>query len=415
MKADYKENIIELDQIRNQNRKLRRDITISEKKSHDLSMELESLQAQYDKLAKNNFENEYLQLLSENKKLKIENSKLNKINDDKELLIEALSQEVQSIKIDIKEGEELAISDAEKKKLEPQIPEAKAIEDVSIDLSIDTSQDLTEIIEEDSALSLDEDLILDAPQEDLTLEEVDLKEIVQEEEIIAKTEVRTPELRTLVLDDDDDLLDDDLCLNEDLESEASDSQEDLLELSNEPIWQVKGVDALTETYTLLEMKEFREHGQIREATFIKKIGEWWKRYTDHYELLIPITPMKLGDITKIYLKKESLRIPMNELIQTYIGDVFSHGEILNLSMGGCQIKMNKSLEHLFTNGRELRIDFNEGSLLSGIKIKGIIRRVEPEGQQFICGIQFIELDGDNKIKVEELISSNSTHLNLTAA
>jgi hypothetical protein len=77
--------------------------------------------------------------------------------------------------------------------------------------------------------------------------------------------------------------------------------------------------------------------------------------------------------------------------------------------------MNKSLEHLFTNGRELRIDFNEGSLLSGIKIKGIIRRVEPEGQQFICGIQFIELEGKEQKAVEELIASNSSHLNLTAA
>jgi hypothetical protein len=341
IKVDYKENIKELDEFRTENRILNKKIKTSEMKAHELVIQVESLQNKYDKIPKNNFEHEYLQLLSENKKIKIENSKLKSNINENEGLVKKLMLETQKAKEEtlVKESQAkdsqaqvLALEKAKQEEIkEREIKEKEITESTKEELIIDSSLELDKTTEDALMVSLDDDLLLDISEEDVKLEELGLEELEIEENI--EESIRTPELRTLDLEDDD-LLGDDICLNEDLEDEANDSQEGLLELSNEPIWQVKGIDVLSETYTLLEMKEFREQGKIKEATFIKKIGEWWKRYTDHYELLIPVTPMKLGNITKIYLKKESLRVSMNELIQTYIGDVFSHGEILNISMGG---------------------------------------------------------------------------------
>lgn len=435
LKADYKENIIELDNLRAENRQLVKQLKDSNLENHNLALKLDALQAKFDLVPKNSFEQEYLQLLSQNKKEKIKSNKIASELKETEAKLEQsmqkatkLEAEIFDLNLILKETRNSIIETRPQAQVQVQVEEVqKPVEQETVELQeelapLSLSEGSLESVDEDlPELSLGDDLIeeaelsLEEPQT-LIIEDIPEQEILQEkqqEDIQVTLTQKLPELRTLELDEEE--LDDELCLNEELEEEASESQEDLFELSNEPIWQIKGVEGLDDKYTLLQVREFREEGKIKEATFIKKIGEWWKRYTDHYELLIPINPMKLGALTKIYVKKESLRVPMNELIQVYIDDVFSHAEILDISLGGCQVKINKSLEHLFEKGRTMRIDFNEKSFLNGIKIKGIIRRIEPEGQQYICGIQFQDLEGVDKRDVEEYIDSHSENLNLTAA
>lgn len=190
---------------------------------------------------------------------------------------------------------------------------------------------------------------------------------------------------------------------------------ELCEIENGLVWSIKGVPKLDGQYNIEQVRKFREKDEISDSTFVKKDGEWWKRYNQYYELLIPITPITTGEITKFFIKKQLLRVPVNESANVKTTESEVNLQIVNVSLNGCQAKVSESMGSFLKEGMLIDINFNVDSVLKGSKASGIIRRVETEGSMLSFGIQFLELSELAKESIQLLLTDFTSKITKTAA
>lgn len=235
---------------------------------------------------------------------------------------------------------------------------------------------------------------------DNEIEQKDDNLLILSTDQVEKEEASAPQLRTLDDQDDEKL--------EPVSEENSDDDEgtiELCEIENGPVWSIKGNAKLSDQYTIQEMRKMHEDGILKDTTFIKKAGEWWKRYNQYYELLIPITPIPTDNGIKIYIKKQRMRVPINEMSSIQIDDRETHLEILNVSIGGCQAKAPSSKVNILKVGKPIRINFQDDSILKGAGMDGIIRRIEEDGTgSYSIGVQFLSLDNESKTSINEVLT-----------
>jgi hypothetical protein len=243
------------------------------------------------------------------------------------------------------------------------------------------------------------------------ISKVELKEIPpplsEQEQTMPKPPKGEPTLRAI----DTDLME---ALKEE-ERVNEESESDLYEISGEKIWDIKGVKRVDGLFTIFEIRDFKEKGKLKDNSFLRKGNEWWKRYTEHYELHITLEVMHLGDQKRICIKKESIRLPFNHLVNIMIKEHAVAAEIINISLRGCQIKIPTNMKYLYEIDEQFTINFDKSSELNGKSIEAIVRRVEQNPTGFTWGIQFIEMDESTKEILNSIINGLISDMNLQAA
>jgi len=163
---------------------------------------------------------------------------------------------------------------------------------------------------------------------------------------------------------------------------------ELFEINNEPVWKLKTEDSVDGPYSFLEIKNMIEQREINSSFSIKKPGSPWKKIEDIFEFNTEVLTKKDDDETKLYIKREDLRVPLFEDVTIFIEDQEFQGKCSNLSSGGCFIESLAFNNKIFTVGKEMKVVFKgEGShknLAVKVQLRSITNDVPPgAGTQFL--------------------------------
>jgi DNA repair exonuclease SbcCD ATPase subunit len=189
---------------------------------------------------------------------------------------------------------------------------------------------------------------------------------------------------------------------------------ELFEINNEPIWKLKVDNLIDGPYSFLDIKNMLEQREINPTDSLKKPGSPWKKIEDIFEFNTEILTKKEDDETKLFIKRDDLRIPVFEdVTMTLDGEVYQ-GKCSNLSSGGCFIESTAFNNRVFVVGKELKIKFTGEGDHKGVEINTQLRSITndmPPG----AGVQFLDMNEEKLSKLNHFFQKFSRTFGKKAA
>ena len=174
----------------------------------------------------------------------------------------------------------------------------------------------------------------------------------------------------------------------------------VFELSNEPIWEIKGHDLDDGLLRFTELREKFDNGEIDDSTYIRKEGSWWKKAKDTHELHAPVLIKEIFGEEKVYIERDSFRVPMSGTpieIELISGSTLV-GNCLNISRGGCFLEVRGFTANDIKNGDEFIVEIKNPGLPENFRVDATARRVDVEDRG--VGVSFDNLT----LEQEQIIS-----------
>jgi hypothetical protein len=184
---------------------------------------------------------------------------------------------------------------------------------------------------------------------------------------------------------------------------------ELFEINNEAMWQIKVDNIIDGPYSFLDIKDMLEKREISSTASLKKPGSPWKNISDIFEFNTEIlTKTEDGD-TKLYIKRDDMRVPIFEDVTLVIENEEFNGKCTNLSNGGCFIESTALSNKIFIVGKEVEIIFTGDGPHQNLKITSEIRSITdsiPPG----AGFQFTQIDEEQHTKLDHFFHKFLRHL-----
>lgn len=391
-----KESFTDLDGLKQE---MKNEVEFEQVKNFNLEKSLKALQEKYKKIEKDyeHIKDLHEKSISTNKNLK-----------------ESYDFKIKELKDQIKDGNKESKKDLDIKKLKSLVEQYKK---KSVPLSeFSKVMKRLNVVERENKLLIGKSLEIARKFKTKNIEYMNL----QKKLLMLKNSTKTPLIKDEEIEKNiNDILDEVSTSNGKIknslqsietfnllqEDNQPNDDENLCEIDNSAIWSVKGIEKLKGTYTIIQLRNFIENGTIQPDNFVKKAGSWWKRLKNWYELIIPIIPVPGANGLKVFIKRDQIRVPLNETVKMATDDSSFSLEIIDLSSGGCQLKFMQKVPDNLVPGTTISIFFDSDSALKNSIVNGILRRIDREDHHQILGIQFVDLDVNCKRGIDNLVDS----------
>lgn len=189
---------------------------------------------------------------------------------------------------------------------------------------------------------------------------------------------------------------------------------ELFEINNEPMWKLKFENKVGGPYSFLDIKDMLEQREINSTHSIKKPGTPWKKIEDIFEFNTEILTKKESGETKLYIKRDDLRIPVFEDVTMILEDNEYQGKCSNLSSGGCFVESTAFNNKNFVVGKEIKIIFtgdgNHKNLELITQLRSITKDMPPG-----AGFKFTNMDEEKLSKLSKFFEKFSKTFGKKAA
>lgn len=163
----------------------------------------------------------------------------------------------------------------------------------------------------------------------------------------------------------------------------------LFEISNAQHWEIRADIYQGTRFTLKQMREMIDQGEIDEESFVRREGKWWKKAKEVHELFLELREREENGEILYYIERQSLRVPCGDKVEVVTDKAEFEGVCINISTGGCLIQVLDMNTYAFKKGDEITIAFVSESLLFEFEIVGTIRNVDFNDKTL--GLQFEDI------------------------
>lgn len=183
------------------------------------------------------------------------------------------------------------------------------------------------------------------------------------------------------------------------------------ELSNGKVWLYKKAGKQHGPMDFEEMLELKRLEKISEVTLLKNTDTetGWKALKDHFEFDAPfetiITEEQGKPVKRFFIKRNSIRVPIYDVMSLNIEGEEHRGYCTSLSLGGCFMEMTRLKEGQFNKGDEAGITLSGETFGTMVSAKVTIRNIglsRPKG----LGLMFNGLDEASHKVIEKYISES---------
>lgn len=189
---------------------------------------------------------------------------------------------------------------------------------------------------------------------------------------------------------------------------------ELFEINNEPMWKLKVDNKVDGPYSFLDIKNMLEQREINSTHSLKKPGTPWKKIDEIFEFNTEILTKKENGETKLYIKRDDLRIPVFEDVTMILEDKEYQGKCSNLSSGGCFVESTAFNNKNFVVGKEIKIIFTGDGNHKNLEVMTQLRSITndiPPG----AGFQFTNMDEEKLSKLSKFFEKFSKTFGKKAA
>lgn len=160
----------------------------------------------------------------------------------------------------------------------------------------------------------------------------------------------------------------------------------LFEISNAKHWEIRADIYKDMKFTLKQMREMINQGELDEESFVRREGKWWKKAKEVHELFLELREREENGETRYYIERQSLRVPCGDKVEIETEKAKFTGVCINISTGGSLIHVPDMNTYSFKMGDEVTVAFVSESLLFEFEIVGTIRNVDATDKTL--GLQF---------------------------
>ena len=124
----------------------------------------------------------------------------------------------------------------------------------------------------------------------------------------------------------------------------------LFEISNAKHWEIRADIYKNMKFTLKQMREMINQGELDEESFVRREGKWWKKAKEVHELFLELREREENGETQYYIERQSLRVPCGDKVEIETPNAKFTGVCINISTGGSLIQVADMNTYSFKKG-----------------------------------------------------------------